>query len=68
MDTPLSQKIAYRIDEAVKTSGLGRSYLYVAMKSGKLPSFKVGGRRLILYTDLMTYLETHRLSSVPTLA
>lgn len=53
-----SGKIAYRIDEAVKASGLGRTFLYERMASGELKSIKLGGRRLILHSDLMEFL-TH---------
>jgi hypothetical protein len=35
-------KIAYRVDEAVKASGLGRSFLYERIASGELKSIKVG--------------------------
>jgi predicted DNA-binding transcriptional regulator AlpA len=38
------QKLAYGIDEAVKASGLGRSFLYERMVSGKPNPIKVGGR------------------------
>jgi excisionase family DNA binding protein len=51
-----TKKLAYRIDEAVKASGLGRSFLYERMASGELKSIKVGGRRLIFHTDLMDFL------------
>lgn len=49
-------KIAYRIDEAIKASGLGRTFLYERMASGELKSVKLGGRRLILHTDLVDFL------------
>jgi excisionase family DNA binding protein len=49
-------KIAYRVDEAVKASGLGRSFLYERIASGELKSIKVGGRRLILRTELLNFL------------
>jgi excisionase family DNA binding protein len=52
-----AQKLAYRIDEAVKASGLGRSFLYERMASGELPSVKIGGRRLILHQELVTFLS-----------
>ncbi|WKL55989.1 helix-turn-helix domain-containing protein [Asticcacaulis sp. ZE23SCel15] len=52
-----TDKIAYRIDEAVKASGLGRSFLYEKMAEGKLRSVKVGGRRLILRIDLLDFLN-----------
>ena len=57
---PLSEKIAFRINEAVMASGLGRSFLYEEIKTGARPSFKAGGRRLIMRVDLIAYLERHR--------
>jgi len=51
-----SQKLAYRIDEAVKASGLGRSFLYERMADGSLKSVKIGGRRLIMRDDLLRFL------------
>ncbi|WP_343684107.1 helix-turn-helix domain-containing protein [Asticcacaulis sp.] len=50
------QKLAYRIDEAVKASGLGRSFLYERMADGSLKSVKIGGRRLIMRDDLLRFL------------
>lgn len=52
-----TNKIAYRIDEAVKASGLGRTFLYERMASGELKSIKVGARRLILREDLLEFLR-----------
>lgn len=54
--TQNTQKLAYRIDEAVKASGLGRSFLYERMADGSLKSIKIGGRRLILRDDLLRFL------------
>jgi excisionase family DNA binding protein len=55
-----TNKIAYRMDEAVKASGLGRTFLYERIASGELKSIKVGGRRLILHTELLDFLKTRR--------
>jgi excisionase family DNA binding protein len=55
-----SVKLAYRIDEAVKASGLGRSFLYEQIAGGALKSFKVGGRRLIARADLEAFLDKAR--------
>lgn len=52
-----TNKIAYRIDEAVKATGLGRTFLYERMASGELKSIKVGARRLILREDLLEFLR-----------
>lgn len=52
-----THKLAYRIDEAVKASGLGRTFLYERIASGELKSVKIGGRRLIMRSDLVAFLE-----------
>jgi excisionase family DNA binding protein len=54
---PQPEKLAYRIDEAVKASGLGRTFLYERIASGELKSVKIGGRRLILREDLVRLLS-----------
>jgi excisionase family DNA binding protein len=51
-------KIAYRIDEAVKACGLGRSFLYERIAAGDLKSVKVGSRRLVLREDLIAFLKS----------
>ena len=58
MDTSL-EKIAYRIDEASKTCGLSRSFLYEKMKEGSLKSIKLGGRRLIMKGDLLDFMTAN---------
>jgi excisionase family DNA binding protein len=58
-------KFAYRIDEAVVATGLGRSFLYEQMAAGDLKSVKIGGRRLILREDLIAFL--HRTAAGPIL-
>lgn len=50
------EKLAFRIDEAVSASGLGRSSLYALNKQGRLRMTKVCGRRLILREDLLALL------------
>jgi excisionase family DNA binding protein len=53
-------KLAYRVDEAVKASGLGRTFLYERIASGELKSVKIGGRRLILKDDLLQFITAGR--------
>jgi hypothetical protein len=50
---------------AVKLCGgaIGRSTIYLALKSGSLPSRKAGARRVILVADLQEWL--HDLPSPP---
>jgi excisionase family DNA binding protein len=54
------RKLAYRIDEAVRATGLGRSFLYERIADGTLKSFKIGGRRLIAHSDLESFLAEAR--------
>lgn len=58
LDKP--EKLAYRIEDAVYTSGLSRSTLYKLIEDGKLASIKAAGRRLILAADLKSFLEAQR--------
>lgn len=50
-------KLAYRIDEAVLATGVGRTSLYEAIRAGELKAFKKAGRRLIRRADLEAYLD-----------
>lgn len=49
-------KRAYTIPEAVFVSGIGRTSIYEANASGKLPFRKLGKRTLILADDLERFL------------
>lgn len=53
----VATKLAYSISEAVRASGLGRTYLYEKIGSGDLKSRKIGGRRVILRDDLLDFLR-----------
>ena len=58
MDAYATNKIAFRMDEAVRACGLGRTTLYAEIKSGRLRAVKAGGRRLILREDLEAYFKS----------
>ena len=53
---PLSVR-AYRIADVCKVTGLGRTTMYAALKSGALSARKCGRRTLILAADLETFLD-----------
>ncbi|AYZ82670.1 MULTISPECIES: helix-turn-helix domain-containing protein [Pseudomonas] len=44
-------------EEAASMTGHTRSGIYIAIAQGELKSFKSGKRRLILVTDLRTWIE-----------
>lgn len=50
-DNPVVPR-AYSIKDAAKAYAISRSTLYVLLKDGKLRDRKVGGRRVILASDL----------------
>jgi excisionase family DNA binding protein len=41
------EPLAYRINDACRVSGLGRTTIYEKLASGELLTKKVGGRRLV---------------------
>lgn len=49
--------IAIPITEAVKVSGLSRTFIYEAMKRGDLTAVKAGRRTLIPFADLKAFLS-----------
>jgi excisionase family DNA binding protein len=51
---------AYTVAQASVTSGLGRTKLYEELNSGRLKSFMLCGRRLILREDLLAWLNAAR--------
>lgn len=56
-DSDKHAPLAYRIPDAVRVSGIGRTKLYQLIASGELRAIRVGGRRLILADSLRELLE-----------
>ena len=50
--------LAYSIDRFCKRSGLGRSFVYAAIKAGELQARKAGRRTLILHDEGERYLRS----------
>lgn len=46
------QRLAYSVLEAAEASGLGRTTIYGLIQQGRLPSRKIGKRRIIAAADL----------------
>lgn len=40
--------------------GIGRNLIYAAMRTGELPSSKVGTRRIILIRDMEAFLDARK--------
>ena len=52
--------LAYNIPEALRIVGIGRTKLYDEMTSGRLKSFVLCGRRIIMHEDLLAWLTAAR--------
>jgi excisionase family DNA binding protein len=50
-------RIAFTIKEAAQASSISRSLLYIAIGRGALHARKLGGRTLILESDLQKFLR-----------
>ena len=46
--------------QAAAELNISRSQVYVLMSRGELPSLKIGRRRIILWDDLIKYLQSLR--------
>jgi Helix-turn-helix domain len=50
--------LAYSIPDSCSISGLGRTSLYEAIRTGALRAVKRGRRTLILHEDLLRYVQS----------
>lgn len=55
----VGKPIAVAPEEAARLTGLGRTTIFGALKSGALASLKVGRRRLIRIDVLEAWLDSH---------
>jgi excisionase family DNA binding protein len=60
MTTGSVGSIAMTVDAAARETGISRSRLFDFIRSGQLPSIKVGRRRLVLRDDVRQFLAEHR--------
>lgn len=51
------QPLAYSVKEACKVTSLGRTYLYLLIKEGRLEARKIGSRTIIPATSLHALIE-----------
>ncbi len=51
---------AYTIPNAISVCGIGRTKLYEELNSGRLKSFRLCGRRLIMREDLLAWIRAAR--------
>lgn len=51
------QKICYSIKGIVEATDYSRSYIFDAIKNGRIKTFKRGSRRFILHDDLVSFIH-----------
>lgn len=52
------EPIALSVKQAVEATSIGRTTLYAYISNGTLPAHRIGGRRLILVSDLKKLIES----------
>ncbi len=54
--------ITLSIADVAASTGIGRTKVYAAIKSGELPTVKIGKRTLVLADDSKAWLRKHRIT------
>ena len=60
MEAGVEQKEWFTTDELVRWLGLGRTKTYEMLRSGEIPSYKIGRVRRIRRQDVEAWLESNR--------
>ena len=60
MEAGVEQKEWFTTDEQVRWLGLGRTKTYEMLRSGEIPSYKIGRVRRIRRQDVEAWLESNR--------
>ena len=60
METEVEQKEWFTTDELVRWLGLGRTKAYEMLRSGEIPSYKIGRIRRIRRRDVEAWLERNK--------
>jgi len=60
METTIEQSELLTVDETIRLLRLGRTRVNEILRSGDLPSYKLGRRRLVRRRDIEDWLERHK--------
>ncbi|MDQ5827224.1 MAG: helix-turn-helix domain-containing protein [Chloroflexota bacterium] len=60
LEAEVEQKEWFTTDELVRWLGLGRTKTYEMLRSGEIPSYKIGRVRRIRRQDVEAWLESNR--------
>ncbi len=56
----MNKKMVYSVNEAAEQLGVGRTMVYELIGEGRLPSMKLGQRRLVAKADLEAFVDALR--------
>lgn len=56
----MNDRLLLTVEQAAQRIGLGRSFTYMLMKQGRLPSIKIGAARRVLVSDLEEFVQRLR--------
>ena len=56
----MTTKLVYTVNETCAELNISRGTLYMLINESKLRSIKIGGRRMIVYQDLLDYIDKLR--------
>ena len=59
METKTEQPELMTVDETIRVLRLGRTRVNEILRSGDLPSYKLGRRRLVRRQDIEEWIERH---------
>ena len=54
---PITEKVAYSVNDAARLLSIGRTSLYAQIKTGNLRATKVGRKTLFLAKDIDAFLD-----------
>jgi excisionase family DNA binding protein len=60
VEAPAVERLCYRISDASRAIGVGRTTIYHLIREGKLTLIKIGGRSLVTATSLHELIRTSR--------
>jgi|tagenome__1003787_1003787.scaffolds.fasta_scaffold20972672_4 excisionase family DNA binding protein len=60
METKTEQPELMTVDETIRVLRLGRTRVNEILRSGDLPSYKLGRRRLVRRRDVEEWIERHK--------
>jgi len=64
MNSAVWEPLVVSVDDAIKVSNLGRTFIYQLINDEKIASIKRGKRRLIVYASLKSFLTSQTVAQV----